>query len=225
MPTRAQQPMRRFRDPGTDQQGQQRRNEADREEAAPADERRQISAENRAQHRAERNEAGDEPADEAALCGWNELLHQGQVDAVEPADAEADEEAEHGEKDPAMLRRQRQDAGREREIEDGRQEHFAPADAVGDVAPDVGAGDRADARGEQDEAGLAISELPGLDDEGEDVADEVVVEELERIADGGGGNDLPLIGREPRLPVEMIEHRFLPPRSPPSARRIIYVII
>jgi hypothetical protein len=44
-------------------------------------------------------------------------LNQWQVDAVEAADPEAHEEAEDRQKDPAMVRRERKNAGGERKIE------------------------------------------------------------------------------------------------------------
>jgi hypothetical protein len=109
-----------------------------------------------------------------------------------------------------VIRGQRENSRRHGEIDDGGDEHRPAADAIGDVSPEIGAGDRADARGEQDVARLERGELPRLDDEDDDEADEVVVEEFQRIADGGGSDDLVLVPRQPRLLVEILEHRFLP---------------
>ena len=128
----------------------------------------------------------DETADPAALGGGHEFLHQRQVHAIESADAGADKEAHDGEIDPAIVGREVQQAGGDREVQHGADEHHAPADAIGEPAPDIGADDGADAGTHQHDGRLAEGELPGPDQEGEHEADQEVVEEFERIADDGG---------------------------------------
>ena len=142
---------------------------------------------------AERNDAGDESADPAALGGRHELLHQRQVDAIEAADADADEEAHDREIDPAIVRREVEQAGGDREIQHRADEDLASADAVGEPAPDIGADDRADAGAHQHDGRLAEGELPRPDQEGQHEADQEVVEEFERIADDRRGDDLLLV--------------------------------
>ena len=52
--------------------------------------------------------------------------------------------------------------------------------------------------------------MPTADDEGEHIADEIEVEEIEHVAEIGGGYDLPLISGEPLLLLQKLEHRRPP---------------
>ena len=187
--------MRRFRDPGSDQQREGGGHDADQEQAAPADGVGGECGEGGGDHDAERDEDGDEAADEAPHAGRDEFLHQWQVDAVQAADAEADEEAEDRQEPPAVFRREGEDAAGEGEVDDGADEDLAAAVNVGEAAPDDGAQDGAYAGRQQDDGGLAEGQVPGLDDEGEHEADQVIVEEFEHVADDRGGDDLDLVGR------------------------------
>ena len=164
----------------------------------------------RAEADAERDDAGHDAADPAALGGGHELLHQRQVHAIEPADADADEEAHDGEIDPAIVRREIEQAGGDREVQHGADEDLAAADAVGEPAPDIGADDGADAGTHQHDGRLAEGELPRPDQEGEHEADQEVVEEFQRVADDGGGEDLDLVAGQTRASIEYLEHGVFP---------------
>src|SRR6185295_18025473 len=98
-----------------------------------------------------------------------------------------DEETHDRQVDPAIVRREVEQAGGDREIQHRADEYLAPADAVGNPAPHIGAEDGADTRAQKHHGGLAEGELPRTDQEGEDEGDQEEVEELERIADDGGG--------------------------------------
>src|SRR6185436_1637963 len=84
------------------------------------------------------------------------------------------------------------------------------ADAVGDPAPTIGAEDGADSGTHQHDRRLAEGEVPGLDQEREHESDQEVIEELQRIADDGGGQDLFLVGGQTRLSIENLEHWRFP---------------
>ncbi len=205
----AAEPARRFRHPQPDQQHQDRRQHADRKQQPPvaaAD----VSAEHGAQSGAERDHAGDQTADEAALGGGHEFLHQRQVDAIKTADADADEEAHDRQIDPAIVRREIQKTGGGGEIQHRADEDLAAADAVGEPAPDIGAKDGADAGTHQHDGRLAEGEFPRADQEGEHEADQEVVEELQRVADDGRGEDLELVAGQTRLSIEDLEHGVFP---------------
>ena len=193
----AAQPARALRNPDADQQHDQRGQHADGKQQPPL-----VGAHEGAEHRAEadaeRDHASHEAADPAALGGGHELLHQGQVDAIEAADAGADEEAHDGEVDPAIVGREIEQAGRDREIQHRADEDDAAADAIGEPAPGIGAEDGADAGAHQHGRRLAEGELPRPDQEGEHKADQEVVEEFQRVADDGGGQDLDLIAGQTR---------------------------
>ena len=193
----AAQPARRFRHPEPDQQHQQRRQHADREQQPPLAAAHQ-GAHHRAEADAERDDAGHDAADPAALGGGHEFLHQRQVHAIQPADADADEEAHDREIDPAIVGREIKQAGGDREIQHGADEDLAAADAVGEPAPDIGADDGADTGTHQHDGRLAEGELPRPDQEGEHEADQEVVEEFQRVADDGGGEDLDLVAGQTR---------------------------
>src|SRR6516164_10008507 len=47
------------------------------------------------------------------------------------------------------------------------------------------------------------------DNEDEHVADQEEVEEIEHVAEDRSGNDLPLVDRQPLLPLQELQHRFL----------------
>jgi hypothetical protein len=76
--------------------------------------------------------------------------------------------------------------------------------------PGIGADDRADAGAHQHDGRLAEGELPRADQEGEHEADQEVVEELQRIADDGCGEDLDLVAGQTRPAVENLEHGRFP---------------
>jgi hypothetical protein len=157
-------------------------------------------------------DAGHDTADPAALGRRHEFLHQRKVDAIEPADAGADKEAHDGKVDPAIVRREVQQAGGDREVQHGPDEHHAPADPVGEPAPDIGADDRADAGTHQHDSRLPEGQFPGANQEGQHKADQEVIEEFERVADDGGHQDLDLVASQTRLAIEYLEHGVSPRR-------------
>ena len=175
-----------------------------------------VGAHEGAQHRteadAERDHTGDEAADPAALARGHEFLDQRKIDAIEAADTEAHEEAHDGDVDPAVLRREVEQAGGDREVQHGADEHLAAADAVGEPAPDVGAEDGAHPGRQQHDGGLSEGQLPRPDQERENEADEKVVEEFECVADHRRGDDLLLVAGQLGLPVENVEHGISPVR-------------
>lgn len=199
--------MERFRHPGAHHQGEERRQQADQEQAAPADLIGEERREGRGDHHAQWNEHGDEAADEAAHPGGHELLHQRQIDAVKTADAEAHEEAHDGQIDPAIVGGEIQQPAGDGEIQHSQDEHLAPSVQVGDSPPDHRAQDGADAGGKQNDGRHPAGQLPGLDDESQNERDQVIIEEFQHVADDGGGDDLHLIGGQgPRL-IQAREHR------------------
>src|SRR5260370_1031660 len=74
------------------------------------------SAEQSGEAAAKADPRGPNPADPAALGGGHECLHQRQVHAVEAADAGADEEAHQRKIDPAVVRREIEQAGGDGEV-------------------------------------------------------------------------------------------------------------
>ena len=48
--------------------------------------------------------------------------------------------------------------------------------------------------------------MPRSDDEGEDIADQKEIEEIEHVAEIGGGDDLPLVEGQPVLPLQQLMH-------------------
>jgi hypothetical protein len=64
----------------------------------------------------------------------------------------------------------------------------------------------AETRGNQDYCRLAIGQLPLLQDEGQHIADEKEVKEIQHIADICSGDDLPLIGRQFFLIFQALQH-------------------
>ena len=135
-PPFADQPMRRLRHPGADQQRQQCRDQAHHEQAAPADGWFQIRAGQRAQQRARRQQAGGQSGDPAALIGRHEFLHDRDIDGVEAGHAHADKEPADRQEQPAVIRGQRHRAGGDREVQHRKDHHLAPADLVGHPAPE-----------------------------------------------------------------------------------------
>ncbi|MHC2506403.1 hypothetical protein ACVII1_001641 [Bradyrhizobium elkanii] len=203
------QPARRLRDPDPNQQHQDRRQHADRKQQPPL-----IGSHDGPQHRAEadaeRDHAGDEAADPAALVRGHELLHQRQVDTIKSADAGADEEAQDRQIDPAIVGREIEQAGRDREVQHRADENDTPPDPVGEPAPEIGAEDGADAGAHQHGGRLAEGEFPGPDQEREHEADQEVVEEFQRIADDGRRKDLDLVAGQSRPAIENLEHGASP---------------
>ena len=100
-------------------------------------------------------ERSDEPTDKTASRCRNELLNQRQVDAVEPTDPEAHEEAENRQKDPAMVRRERQNTGGELEVENRADEHRTPTNAISQPSPNGRTQDGAYTRRQQNDRRLA----------------------------------------------------------------------
>ena len=105
-------------------------------------------------------------------------------------------------------------AGGESDIERGQDEHLAPADAVAHPAPEKGARDGAETGRDQDHGRLAIGQLPLLQDEGQHIADEKEIKEIEHIADIGSGDDLPLIGGQFFLFLQALQHGVLSAGQP-----------
>ena len=203
------QPARRLRYPEPDQQHQQRGQHADRKQQPPlpgAD----LSTDDCAEPDAERDHAGDDAADPAALGGGHELLHQRQIHTIEAADAGADKEAHDRQINPAIVRREIEQAGCDREVQHGADKHLAAADAVGKPAPDIGADDGADTRTHQHDGRLTEGELPRPDQEREHKADQEVVEEFKRVANDGGREDLDLVAGQIRPAIEYLEHGVSP---------------
>src|SRR5438552_10942828 len=156
------------------------------------------------------NDAGHETADPAALGRGHEFLHQRQVHAIEAADAGADKETHDRQIDPAVVRGEIEQAGRDREVEHGADEDHAAADPVRKPAPRIGADDSADARTHEHDGGLTEGELPRPDQEGEHEADQEVIEEFERIADNGGSEDPDLVAGQGSPAIEYLEHGVSP---------------
>jgi hypothetical protein len=144
----------------------------------------------------DRYEGGDESADKAAPRRGDELLHQWQVDAVEAADPEANEEAEDRQKDPAMVRGQGENTGSEGKIENRADEYRPPTYAISQPSPNYRTQDGAYTRRQQNDRRLAEAQLPRPDNEGEDEADQEIVEELQHIAEDCGYDDPPLVGSQ-----------------------------
>jgi hypothetical protein len=136
-------PAWRFRHPKPNQQHEQCGQHADREQQPPLTGPHQ-GAHHSTEPDAQRDDAGHETADPATLGGRHELLHQWQIHAIEPTDADAHEEAHDREINPAIVRREVKQAGCDGEIEHGADKDLAAADAVGKPAPDIGADDGAD---------------------------------------------------------------------------------
>jgi hypothetical protein len=83
----------------------------------------------------------------------------------------------------------------------GQHEHGTPADAVAEPAPEERAGRGADARGQQDHAALQIGQRPLLGQRGGHIADQEEIEEIQQIGQVGRADQLPLICRQPLLPL------------------------
>jgi len=83
-------------------------------------------------------------------------------------------------------------------------------------APNQGAGHGAEPRSQQDCAALPVGQRPFLGQRRGDVANQKEIEEIEQIGDIGGADQLPLIGRQPLLPFQQLDHRLLPARYGPS---------
>jgi hypothetical protein len=71
-------------------------------------------------------------------------------------------------------------------------------------APEHRARNGAETRGQQDDRRLPVSQVPGPDNKGEHKADQVIIEEIEHIADDGGKDDLLLIERQLLLTFEQL---------------------
>src|SRR5205823_1144769 len=69
-----------------------------------------------------------------------------------------------------------------------------------------GAGHGTETGRQQDQRRLSVGQLPTADDEGEHVADQEEVEEIQHIAQVRRGDDLPLVAREGLLLLEQIQH-------------------
>ena len=192
----AQQPVRRLGDKSADVQAEEGRQQPDCDHPAPADIGRGKRPQQRGEQLAGRQHRRGDPGEPAALMGRRKLLHQGDVDRIQASHAEPDEEAADDQIDPPAFRRQRHRAGRERDVQHGGDQRRAPSDLVGHQAVQQRAERRTDTRGEQDRARLSIGQMPLLDDEGQDKADQEEVEEIEHVAERRGARDLPLVSRQ-----------------------------
>src|SRR5207237_9698948 len=90
-------------------------------------------------------------------------------------------------------------------VQHGADKDLAAADAVGKPTPDISTHDGADAGAHQHDGGLAEGQLPWPDQEGEHEADQEVVEEFQRVADDGRGEDLDLVAGQLRASIEYLE--------------------
>jgi hypothetical protein len=72
------------------------------------------------------------------------------------------------------------------------------------------AGDRAHAGGQQDHRRLPVGQVPVVDDEGQHVADQEVVEEVQHVAEDRGDHDLPLVDGQLGLPLQALQHAAAP---------------
>ena len=215
--------MWRLRHPVADHQHQRRRCEADQEQAAPTDHRREESAGHRTQQVARRQQHRRQSAHPAALVRRDEFLYQRDVHRDQAGIAEADEETEERQEQPAgnqrvLSRRHGHDAGGDRHVQRGCHEHLATADLVGHPAPEERSGHGAETGRQQDHRRLAEGQLPGPDDEGQHVADQEEIEEVEHVAEIRRGDDPPLIACQLLLLLQVFEHCVLPCSSG-TARR------
>ena len=74
----------------------------------------------------------------------------------------------------------------------------------------IGADDGADAGTHEHGGRLAEGQLPRADQEGEHEADQEVVEEFQRVADDGGGEDPDLVAGQTCAAIEYLEHGVVP---------------
>ena len=205
------QPMRGFRHPGAHDKSEGGGNQPNQKQAAPTDGIGGEGGEGGRDHNTKRNEHGDQAANEATHAGGHELLHQRQIDAIQSADAESDEETENRQEPPAVIGRERQHTAREGEVDDGADKDFpAPID-IREPAPDDSAQDGAHAGRQQNNRRLPEGEVPGFDNEGEHEADQVIIEEFQHVADDRGGNDFNLVARKRLGVVQATEHGTILP--------------
>jgi hypothetical protein len=108
---------------------------------------------------------------------------------------------------PVLARREVHDAGGQCDIERGQHEHRAAADAVAQPAPEEGTRHCPKTGRNQDNRRLAVSEVPFLQDEGQDIPDQKEVKKIEHVAEIGGEDDPPLVGGQLLLSFETLEHR------------------
>jgi hypothetical protein len=142
------QPPRRLWNPTADQKRADAEHNTDRDQSAPADSRSKKSDHRRADEKAQRDRTGHEPGHDAAFTRRYEFLDQGNVNTIETSRAEANQEAENAEIDPADFGRvRRDDQGRHADAEhaDRRQEHAPAADPVGETTEIDRPNHRADA--------------------------------------------------------------------------------
>jgi len=192
-----------------------KRRQADQEQVAPADERQQPSGDEAGQHAAARQQRGDQRADPTALVGWDEFLHQRQVDREDAGIADANKDPEEYQEQPARdyrirSRCEHHDAGRQRDRHRRPDEYGAPADVVAEPAADQGARHGAEPRSQEDRAALPIGQRPLLGQRRGDVSDQKKVEEIEQVCNISRANQLPLIGRQLLLPLQNFDHGRLP---------------
>jgi hypothetical protein len=107
---------------------------------------------------------------------------------------------------PVLVRREIHDAGGDRDIERGKHEHRAAADAVAHPAPEKGTGHRPETGRDQDDCRLAAGDVPFLQDECQDIPDQKEVEEIEHVAQICGQDDPPLVGGQLLLLFQTIKH-------------------
>ena len=183
--------MRQFGNPSADQEAHTRRQQPDREQAAPADIGFEVLSEYRPQNKSRGQHRGGHSGDPAASGGWYEFLHHGNIDRIEAGDAKPDQEAANHQKYPTIIRGQRHQTRRDREVQNRRDYDLAPADLVGDPAPDQRTQRRADSRGQQYRRRLAVGQMPVFDDERQHERDQQKIEVIEHVADRRRGEDLP----------------------------------
>ncbi len=202
----AHQPMGRFRDPGTDVKCQQGRQQANREQSAPADIGGRVGPEKRPQQHARRQHRRGQAGQPAALMGRHEFLHQRDVHRIQPGHAEADDETADDQIEPRPGWRKRHRTGGEREVQHGQDHNLAAADLVRQPAIEQRSERRADAGRQQDHSRLSVGQVPTFDDKRKNKPDQEEVEEIEHVAERRGNGNLPLICGQLLLPIEQFEH-------------------
>src|SRR5207245_339084 len=116
------------------------------------------------------------------------------------------------------------DAGGERDRDRRPDEHRATANPIAEPPPNEGTRDRAETGGQQDRAALPIGQRPFFGQCRGDVADQEEIEEIEQVSNVSGTDQLPLIGRQPFLPLQKFYHHILPrgPRPQGVAAKQIF---
>ncbi len=196
------QPVRRLRDKGTDVQGQERGQQANRKQTAPADIGCRKGRQQGAEQKTRRQHRRGQPGQPAALGGRHEFLNYRDVDRIHAGYPETDEQPADHQVDPGVLGGESHRPGGDRGIQHSADHRLAPADLVGHPAPDDRAERRSDARRQQDQPRFPKGQVPVFDDKRQDKGNQSKVEEVEHVADRGGARNLPLISRQLSLLIE-----------------------